>query len=90
MSKPTDTSDGSTIEEQQLHQNLTLLSIAGPGSKATPANVDITKFTFRKPSSRALEHVLFQLYSIVVGEGVAQKAGSIGRQCSYSVICRSA
>ena len=74
MSKTTDAGDGSTMEEQQLHQNLLILHVTGPGSKVQ-ANVEINRFTFRKPSSRALEHVLYQLHSIIVGEGVTQKVG---------------
>ena len=70
--RATDATDGTT-EEQQLHQNLQLLGLSGTGCRAAPAGVEIGRFTFRKPSSRALEHVLYHLYSIIVGEAVAQK-----------------
>jgi hypothetical protein len=66
------TEEGGTLEEQQLHQNLCLLGIAGPSSK-NHGGVDINKFAFRRPSSRTLEYVLFQLYSSIIGEGVAHK-----------------
>ena len=65
--------DGSTIEDQQLHQNLILLGLSGPGCKSAPAGIDMGRFTFRKPSSKTLEFVLYSLYAIVVGEAVAQK-----------------
>ena len=65
--------DGSTIEEQQLHQNLILLGLSGPGCKTAPAGIDMGKFTFRKPSSKTLEFVLYSLYAVIVGEAVAQK-----------------
>ena len=70
-------SDGSTSEEQQLHNNLTLLELSGVGCKTAPAGVELNRFTFRKPSSRTLEHVLYHLYAIVVGEGVAQKVSCL-------------
>ncbi len=68
-------SDGCTVEERLLHNNLCLLSIAGPagsGSKGQPP-VDVNKFTFRKPSSKALEYTLYSLYGAVVGEQQAHK-----------------
>lgn len=70
-------SDGSTVEEQQLHNNLILLGLSGIGCKTVPAGAELNRFTFRKPSSRTLEHVLYHLYATVVGESVAQKVGCL-------------
>ncbi|GAX78522.1 hypothetical protein CEUSTIGMA_g5962.t1 [Chlamydomonas eustigma] len=64
--------EGGTLEEQQLFQNLCLLGLAGLSSK-NAVGTDITKFSFRRPSSRTLEYVLYQLYSYIIGEGIAHK-----------------
>lgn len=65
--------DACTVEEQQLFNNLCLLGLAGPGAKPLATGIELTRFTFRKPSTKVLEAVLFHLYVAVWGEAAAQK-----------------
>ena len=65
------------IEEQQLYENLCLLGICGALAKPLTGSqgLDLKPTTFRKPSSRAIEFVLYHLYAILLGEERANKVG---------------
>lgn len=84
--------DACTVEEQQLFNNLCLLGLAGPGAKPLATGVELTRFTFRKPSTKVLEAVLFHLYVAVWGEAAAQKvhtqrAQHASHTCGSSAAC---
>lgn len=76
---PPSRDDGCTLEERQLHHNLCLLGIGGAGGKAERLGLDLGRFSFRKPSSKLLEAVLYQIYAAVVGESAAHKVRCLSR-----------
>ena len=53
-------------------------SAQAPAGKppSSHAAVEISKYTFRKPSPRAFEFVLYSLYATVKGKARAQKVGA--------------
>jgi hypothetical protein len=74
------------IEEQQLHENLCLLGICGAVKPLIGGQgLELKPTTFRKPSSRAIEFVLYHLYAILLGEDRASKVRKVDDSCSASV-----
>lgn len=67
-----DESATSSSEEQLLYQNLCILGLAGVGSKQVFAS-ELTRSSFRKCNTKALEYVLYHLHGVLKGRARSQK-----------------
>lgn len=60
-----------TLEEQAMYQNLCILGIVNSALKHE--GIELGRTTLRRSNNKALEYVLYRLYSIIEGRTRAQK-----------------